>query len=67
MLRSLDPRYLIKYRKSSNPFRVRGQPKLVDSSCDLWDSPYGWDRAPCSACTIPNQVTRNIEFQLRGL
>ena len=39
----------------------------VDSSCDLWDSPYGWDRAPCSACTIPNQVTRNVEFQLRGL
>ena len=39
----------------------------VDSGCDLWDSPYGWDRAPCSACTIPNQVTKNVEFELRGL
>ena len=39
---------------------------LRDSACDLWDSIYGWDRAPCSACTIPNQATKSIEFKLRG-
>ena len=39
---------------------------MLDSSCDLWDSKFGWDRAPCSACTIPNQATKSIEFQLRG-
>ena len=39
----------------------------VDTECDKWDSAYGWDRAPCSACTIPNLVTKSIEFELRGL
>ena len=23
----------------------------MDNGCDLVDSVYGWDRAPCSACT----------------
>ena len=39
----------------------------MDNNCDTWDSVYGWDRAPCSACTLSNQVAKNIEFQLRGL
>ena len=39
---------------------------MLDSPCDLWDSKFGWDRAPCSACTIHNQATKSIEFQLRG-
>ena len=39
----------------------------VDNSCDTWDSVYGWDRAPCSACSLSNIVDKNVEFQLRGL
>ena len=39
----------------------------VDNSCDTWDSVYGWDRAPCSACSLANNVAANIVFQLRGL
>ena len=26
-------------------------------------SVYGWDRAPCSACTLSNAVSKNIEFR----
>ena len=51
-------------------YRVSGYPpdqSWVDNNCDTWDSVYGWDRAPCSACTLSNQVAKNIEFQLRGL
>ena len=33
----------------------------VDQDCDIRESVYGWDRAPCSACTISNLVTKNIE------
>ena len=39
----------------------------VDQDCDITESVYGWDRAPCTACTISNVVTKNIEFELRGL
>ena len=39
----------------------------LDSTCDTWDSYYGWDRAPCSACTLLNHVSQNNEFRLRGL
>ena len=39
----------------------------VDSKCDLWDSPYGWERDPCSACTLPNTPSKSIQFELRGL
>ena len=35
----------------------------VDNDCDLWESVYGWDRAPCSACTLSNAVSKNIEFK----
>merc|ERR1719431_813728 len=56
---------------SSRPWCVIAQlgrklsESLQDSGCDLWDSIYGWDRAPCSACTIPNQATKSIEFKPR--
>ena len=54
----------------------------TDTNCDQRESAYGWDRsqhnfdfqqnqislrAPCSACTIPNNVGKSIEFELRGL
>ena len=35
----------------------------VDNDCDTWESVYGWDRAPCSACTLSNAVSKNIEFR----
>ena len=28
---------------------------------------YGWDRAPCTSCTMANSVFKNIQLQLRGL
>ena len=34
----------------------------LDGSCDLEDSQYGWDRAPCTACTSNNNV-----LHLRGV
>ena len=51
-------------------YRVPGYPpdqSWVDNSCDTWDSVYGWDRAPCTACTLPNSVRKNIHFEMRGL
>ena len=51
-------------------YRVSGYPpdqSWVDNSCDTWDSVYGWDRAPCTACTLPNSVRKNIHFEMRGL
>ena len=55
----------------------------VDNECDTWENVYGWDRAPCSACTLANSVGKfiisyqqfftntvagkNIQFNLRGL
>ena len=39
---------------------------MTDSWCDLWESKFGWDRAPCSACTISNKATKSIEFKLQG-
>ena len=38
----------------------------VDQDCDIRESVYGWDRAPCSACTISNIVTKNIEVSLNS-
>ena len=51
-------------------YRAPGYPpdqSWVDNSCDTWDSVYGWDRAPCTACTLPNSVRKNIHFEMRGL
>ena len=51
-------------------YRALGYPpdqSWVDNSCDTWDSVYGWDRAPCTACTLPNSVRKNIHFEMRGL
>jgi len=39
---------------------------MYDQKCDITGSSTGWDRAPCSACTIPNQIAKSIEFTLRG-
>ena len=39
----------------------------VEQECDLKQSVAGWEEAPCTACTLPSQVTKNIQFQMRGL
>lgn len=39
----------------------------VDQDCDIRESVYGWDRAPCTSCTMANSVFKNIQLQLRGL
>ena len=39
----------------------------VEEECDLKESVAGWEEAPCTACTLPSQVDKNIQFQMRGL
>lgn len=60
-------------KRSERPFCVVARmgyevnQSWVGHSCDTWESVYGWDRAPCSACTLANTVGKNIQFNLRGL
>ena len=39
----------------------------MEEECDLKESVAGWEEAPCTACTLPSQVDKNIQFQMRGL
>ena len=45
--------------------KLRDQPSSswYDGECEAVD----WFSAPCSACSLPNSIGRNIEFNLRGL
>ena len=45
--------------------KMKDQPSSswYSSECEAVD----WFSAPCSACSLPNSIGRNIEFNLRGL
>ena len=37
--------------------------RWVSRDCDMRDLASGWDRAPCSACSFSNDVSKNIQFR----